>query len=219
MTDTVTNLDQLYRARRNMLDIVEVPELGYLTVDGAGAPADPEFAAAVQALYSVSYDLHFAVKKQFGAAPRVLPLEALWWVDDPAEQDLFAAVCLGQADLARSDRGHWRWRAMIVQPEPVDEPLVTGSLVRVRAKRNVPALDRLRYRRWTEGRCAQILHVGPYADEGRSLVRLHEGMAAAGYRPRGRHHEVYLGDPRRTLPEKLRTILRQPIRLAVDRKG
>jgi hypothetical protein len=94
---------------------------------------------------------------------------------------------------------------------PIDADLVAAALTQARAKKPAPGLDRLAYQRWTEGRCAQLLHVGPYADEGPSIARLHQAITAAGHRPRGRHHEIYLGDPRRSAPDKLRTILRHPI--------
>jgi hypothetical protein len=99
---------------------------------------------------------------------------------------------------------------MIMQPDPIDVDMVAAALAQARAKKPGPGLERLRYQRWAEGRCAQLLHVGPYAGEGPSIARLHQAIAAAGYRARGRHHEIYLGDPRRSAPEKLHTILRHP---------
>jgi hypothetical protein len=209
MTRVVNDIDRLYRVRAGVVDIVDVPELGYAMVDGAGAPTDPDFAAAVQALYSASYGVHFALRKEHGEAPRVRPLEALWWVDDPP----FEAGTTGAAGVftAGGDQSRWRWRALIVQPDEVDEELMARCVEQARRDRDLPAIDKLRYVRWAEGRCAQVLHTGPYSEEGPSLVRLHEGIAAAGYLPRGRHHELYLGDPRRSAPERLRTILRQPI--------
>lgn len=197
--------------RKGAVDIVDVPELLYAVVDGSGAPESAEFADAVQALYSVSYGAHFLLKKERGEAPNVKPLEALWWVDDPAQQDVVAAAARGQATMADSDRDRWQWRAMIVQPDPLDAPAAARAVEQARAKKSLPALDRLRFERWQEGRCAQVLHIGPYADEGPSIARLHKGIAAAGYRPHGRHHEIYLGDPRRSAPERLRTILRHPV--------
>jgi hypothetical protein len=210
MTVTAMSADKLYKVGKRAVDFVDVPELAFAVVDGRGAPEDPDFAAAVQALYAVSYGAHFLVKKERGEAPRVMPLEALWWVD-PDERDIVEAVVAGTATLADTDRHRWAWRAMIVQPDPVDEATIDKAVGQARAKKPSPALDRLRFERWTEGRCAQVLHIGPYADEGPSIVRLHEGIAAAGYRPRGRHHEIYLGDPRRSAPDKLRTIVRQPV--------
>jgi hypothetical protein len=211
MPAATTELATLYRVRKGSVDIIDVPELHYLMVEGAGPPEGGSFASAVQALYSVSYAAHFALKKDQGDAPKVMPLEAQWWVGDPNQQDIVAAVALGQASMLDTDRERWCWRAMIVQPYPIDAATVDRAIRHARDKKDLPALDLLRYERWEEGRCAQLLHVGPYAAEGPSIVRLHEGIAAAGYRPRGRHHEIYLGDPRRSAPEKLRTILRHPV--------
>ena len=210
VTDLI-ELMGLYRVRKNAVDIVDVPELGYVMIDGEGAPNDPQFQQALQALYAVSYGSHFLMKKTRGDAPKVMPLEAQWWVDNPAEQDVLAAVVLGKASMADSDRNRWRWRAMIVQADPIDAAVITLAIEDIRVKKDLPSLEGLRYERWEEGRCAQVLHLGPYAEENPSIVRLHEGIAAAGYRPRGRHHEIYLGDPRRSAPEKLRTILRNPV--------
>jgi hypothetical protein len=210
MTSTLIDLSSLYRVRKDAFVIVDVPELGYVMIEGAGAPEGGEFAAAIQALYAVSYGAHFIVKKRGEQAPKVMALEAQWWVDQP-QQNIVEAVAAGKATMADTDRGAWRWQAMIVQPEPIDAAVVASAIEQARAKKDLPALDRLRYERFGEGRCAQILHIGPYAAEGPSIARLHEGIAAAGYRPRGRHHEIYLGDPRRSAPERLRTILRHPI--------
>ena len=188
MTTTKTSLDELFRARRNQVDFIDVPRLNYAMVMGSGAPADQSFADAIQALFSVSYGAHFGLKKERGISTHVLPLEALWCLEGPV----------------------WQWRAMIVQPDPIDETVVALAIQQARRK-GVPALDRLRFESWEEGPCAQTLHIGPYGDEGATIERLHEAIAAAGYVLNGWHHEIYLGDPRRAAPEKLRTILRQPI--------
>lgn len=209
MTTTKT-VESLYRVHAGRVDFVDVPELGYVVVDGAGAPQASGFQEAMQALFSVSYGAHFLLRKEGLVPPRVLPLEAQWWVDDPEQQDIVMAVALGQATMQETDAGEWRWRAMIAQLEPIDEGVVERAVEAARAK-SVPALDRIRYVRWEEGRCVQTLHVGSYADEGPTLVALHAAIAAAGLRPRGHHHEIYLGDPRRAAPEKLRTLLRHPV--------
>jgi hypothetical protein len=211
MSETAISFESLLKVRKGPVEFVDVPEFRFALVTGAGAPADTEFSQALQALYSVSYAAHFLVKKQRGEAPKVMPLEALWWVDDPGQQDIVAAVALGQGTMADTDRSHWRWQAMIMQPDPIDADTVEAALAQARAKKPAPALEQLRYQRWSEGLCAQLLHVGPYAAEGPSIVRLHQAIADAGYRPRGRHHEIYLGDPRRSAPDKLRTILRHPV--------
>jgi hypothetical protein len=201
----------LYRVRRGVVDIVDVPELGYFAVDGAGAPEDGEFAAALQALYGVSYAAHFLLRKERGEATHVGPLEALWWVDDPEQQALVEAVAAGTVSPDEMNRRGWRWRAMICQPSTVDADIAERAIAQVRAKRPGVALERVGFIRWAEGRCAQVLHIGPYSEETPTIVRLHDAIAAAGWRPRGRHHEIYLSDPRRTAPDRLRTILRQPI--------
>ena len=211
MSETAISFGSLLKVGKGAVEFVDVPEFGFAVVTGTGPPGGTGFSQALQALYSVSYGAHFMVKKQHGQAPKVMPLEALWWVDDPGQQDILAAVALGQATMADTDRDRWRWQAMIMQPDPIDADMVATARAQARAKKPVPGLERLRYQRWAEGRCAQLLHVGPYASEEPSIARLHQAIAAAGYRPRGRHHEIYLGDPRRSAPEKLRTILRHPV--------
>ena len=195
-----TDVTQLYKARRGVVEFVAVPELNYLSVPGEGEPEGHAFADAIQALFSVSYGAHFLVRKRDGARTRVMPLEALWWADD-------------MSSFVTGDRERWQWQAMIVQPEPIDSHTIAEAVAHADAK-GVPSLDRLRFERWTEGLCAQVLHVGPYSAEGTTIQALHEAIRTAGYALRGRHHEIYLGDPRRSAPEKLRTIVRQPVALA-----
>ena len=189
-------LTELYKARRGQVEFVNVPELAYAVVPGEGDPNGDAFAAAIKALYSVSYGAHFLVRKATGASTKVMPLEALWWVDE--------------GDFAEAARTQWRWEAMIVQPDPIDADTIVEAVAQARAK-GIPSLDDLRYGRRTEGLCAQVLYVGPYADEHDTIVMLHAAIASAGYVLRGAHHEIYLGDPRRSAPEKLRTIIRQPV--------
>jgi hypothetical protein len=211
MTAIATSYESLLKTRKGAVDTVDVPEFGFAAVTGTGEPGGAEFTAAVQALYSVSYGAHFRLKKLTGEATRVMLLEAAWWVDDPGQQDIVAAVARGEAAMADSEHGSWRWQAMIMQPEPIGAELIAAAAAEAARKKNLPGLVRLRYARWAEGRCAQLLHIGPYAAEAPSIVRLHDAIAAAGYRPRGRHHEIYLSDPRRCVPEKLRTIIRHPV--------
>lgn len=198
MTPT-TSVDALYSVRRGAVDIVDVPEFAYLMVEGRGDPNGAEFNAAVRTLYAIGYGAHFLLRKREGRAPKVTPLEALWWVDDG-----------NPWDLPEVDRGRWRWQAMIMQPAGIDDGLIAEAAAKASTRQQV-LLSRWRFEHWREGRCAQVLHVGPYAEERPTLARLHEAIAAAGYRPCGRHHEIYLGDPRRSRPERLRTILRQPV--------
>lgn len=203
-------LDSLYAARAGTVDFVDVPELAYLSVTGQGAREGEEFAAAVQALSSVSSAAQALVEHQQGSAPEVRPLEALWWTDDPRRMRLLVDVAKGAGAIGSGDRSGWRWQAMIRQPDEVDARVVARALHPARAPR-IPSLDAVRFLHWTEGRCAQTLHVGPYAGEGPTIARLHAAIAEAGYRPRGRHHEIYLGDPRHTAPDRMTTLLRQPV--------
>lgn len=211
MIRIATPVDRLYKARAGVVDLVEVPEFGYAMVDGDGAPTGPPFAEAIQALYTVSYGAHFQARKEFGTAPRVMPLEALWWFDDLDQPPIVLAVAAGERTMELADPDLFHWRAMIMQPEPVDADMIRQVVEKARAKQPLPALDSLRYERWEEGPSAQTLHVGPYAAEGSTIAFLHSEIAARGCRPRGRHHEIYLGDPRRSAPERLRTLIRQPV--------
>lgn len=210
MTIGASAVDTLYRPRRDRVEFIDVPELAFLVVPGCGAPEGPAFADAIRALYAVSYGAHFLVKKRVGDAPRVMPLEALWWVGDDEQHALVKAAMEGDGTMAGTDRDRWQWQAMIMQAAPIDVEVVADSIAQALTK-GVPALDRIAFRTWEEGSCAQLMHVGPYGAEAPSLRRLHSAIHDAGMRPRGRHHEVYLGDPRRSAPERLRTILRQPV--------
>lgn len=206
---TAASVLDLYRGRKGRVDLVDVPELLLVAVDGQGDPGGPDFAVAIQALYGVSYPAHFLIRKRHGQAPRVMPLEALWWVEDDDARDTFTRVATGEANVEDTDRSLWRWRAFMVQPDPLDEIVLEEAIAE--ATRKDPTRSAVTVERWREGLCAQTMHVGPYAAEAPSIVALHRGIAELGYRPRGRHHEIYLGDPRRSAPERLRTILRHPV--------
>ena len=183
---------------------MEVPPLTYLMVDGQGDPnTSKEFGEAVEALYSLSYTLKFSLKKSPCAIDYgVMPLEGLWWADDPRD--------FGWAGH-QANKSKWKWTAMIVQPEFIAQAQVDAAMEEVRKKKNPAALDRVRFETLAEGPSAQVLYVGPFADEGPTIQRMHEFIHASGKELRGKHHEIYLSDPRRTAPEKLKTILRQPM--------
>jgi hypothetical protein len=191
---------QLYQPPATAITAVDVPPLSYLMVDGEGDPNKcPAFEQAIEALYSLSYTLKFSLKK----SPRpvdygVMPLEGLWWADGPR---LFY----------EQDKSAWEWTAMILQPEFIGRKQVDAAFEEVRRRKNPAALDRVRLETLEEGTAAQILYVGPFADEGPTIQRIHDFIHAAGKELRGKHHEIYLSDPRRTAPEKLKTIIRQPM--------
>ena len=197
--DFKRELRELYTATRNP-QFVDVPEMAFAMVDGHGDPnVAPEYAETVQALYSVAYTARFALKRapdglDFG----VMPLEGLWWAQD-------------MAAFTTSDKASWDWTMMIMQPAPVTPEVFEHARAAASRTKPLAAIDRLRLERFTEGRAAQVLHVGPYAAEGPVIQGLHAFIAEHDCELAGKHHEIYLNDPRRTSPAKLRTIIRQPV--------
>ena len=185
-----------YSARRGRFDTVEVPPLQYLMVDGEGDPnSAPAYGAAMATLYPLAYALKFFSKAELGRDHVVMPLEALWWSDDMAA---FTSV---------RDKTRWRWTLMIMVPD-----WITGAHLADAVERKGLHRAAVRLQRLDEGRCVQTLHVGPYDDEGPVLAAMHdEVIPGRGLRMTGRHHEIYLSDARRAAPDKLRTILRQPV--------
>lgn len=191
-----------YRAPHGRFEIVDVPEAAYLMIDGHGDPnTSPAYAQALEALYPVAYTLKFASKRALGRDYVVPPLEGIWWSDD---MDAFTVS---------RDKSNWDWTMMLMVPDWLDEHAVSEAVATVAASKRPPArLGEVRLDRLHEGLCVQTLHLGAYDDEGPVLELMHrEFIPANGLRMRGRHHEIYLGDPRRVAPEKLRTILRQPV--------
>jgi hypothetical protein len=193
----------LYAPEPGDFEIIDVPEMGFLMIDGHGDPnTSPAYREAVQALYAASYAVRAVEKEALGRVHTVAPLEGLWSADDPGV-------------FRTRDKSAWDWTMMIVQPDWTTVAMVDDALAAAR-KKQVPALGLVRFERYAEGRSAQILHVGSYDDEGPVLERLHdEFLPANGLAPVGRHHEIYLSDPRKTEPAKLRTILRQPVTAAM----
>lgn len=202
-----------YQPRPGRYEVVDVPELPFLAIDGRIEPGrspstSPGFAAATGALYGLAYTLKFQLKQRPEAPVNypVMALEGLWWVTD------------GHFDLSHPD--NWHYTLQILVPDAVADAEVAAGLAALRAKRgDQPEFGALRLQRFAEGRCVQVLHVGPYATEPDTLAGLPDFLADAGLvdlvgPAGGKHHEIYLGDPRRAAPEKLRTILRHPVRAA-----
>ena len=200
----------LYAPKPGRFELVDVPELPFLAIDGriepGSSPGTSEgFAADTAALYGLAYTCKFALKKRAHQPLDypVMPLEGLWWVTD------------GRFDLARPD--NWHYTLMILLPEVVGEADVAAALAALRAKRgNRPEFAALRLERMTEGCCAQVMHIGPYATEPESMEGLPAFLAADGLvdlvgARGGKHHEIYLSDPGRTDPARLKTILRHPV--------
>jgi hypothetical protein len=198
--DLKKTLKYLYGSSAKVFSIVDVPAMNFIMIDGQGNPnISKAYAEAMQALYTAAYTLKFKIKKELAVDYPVMASEGLWWMDDMRE---FSA--------ARKDE--WKWTMMIMQPEIVSPELFSIALVEAAKKKDVPALSHLRLETFHEGKAAQIMYFGPYADEGPTITRLHQFIEDSGYNRFGKHHEIYLGDPRRSAPEKLRTIIRQPMR-------
>jgi hypothetical protein len=191
----------LYQPPLGEITTVTVPPLTYLMVDGEGDPnRSKSFEQAVEALYSLSCTLKFSLKKSPRAIDYgVMPLEGLWWADDPRA-------------FMQADKSAWKWTAMILQPEFITRANIDAAFDEVRRKKNPTALDRVRFEALDEGESVQTLYLGPFSEEGPTIQRMHDAIHAAGKQLHGKHHEIYLSDPRRTAPAKLRTILRQPMR-------
>jgi hypothetical protein len=198
--DFKRELRELYSTTRSPT-FVEVPELRFAMVDGHGDPnVAPEYGEAVHALYSVAYTARFALKRApDGLDYGVMPLEGLWWAPD-------------MTVFTTADKSSWDWTMMIMQPAQVTSEVFEDARIAAYRKKSLPAIKRLRLEPLAEGRAAQVLHVGPYAAEGPVIQGLHSFIANHDCELVGKHHEIYLNDPTRTAPEKLRTILRQPVR-------
>lgn len=197
--DDVKKLDR-YRAKAGEFRMLTVEPARYLAIDGAGDPNTEPFGTAIEALYPLAYALKFASKRA-GRDVVVPPLEGLWWADD---MEVFTTA---------RDKSAWSWTLMLFLPEWIDDAAIEAARDTVRAKKQQPArLEDVRVETVDEGLCVQTLHIGTFDDEAPLLARLHdEFIPAEGLTMTGRHHEIYLSDPRRTAPEKLRTILRQPV--------
>ncbi len=180
--------------------LVEVPEMAFLMIDGHGDPnTATAYREAIEALYAVAYTTKFAIKHTPGGIDYgVMPLEGLWWIPDMSR-------------FREADKAEWDWTAMIMQPEPVTPEVLEAAREKLRDKKVLPALEHMRFERFDEGLSAQFMYLGPYAEEGPAIQRLHAFIAAQGYALAGKHHEIYLSDPRRTAPEKLKTVIRQPV--------
>jgi hypothetical protein len=196
--DFKKELKQLYNPSSKEVTIIDVPDMNFLMIDGEGAPAGQQYTHAVQALYPVAYAIKFAIKKARAVDYGVLPLEGLWWMDNMAE-----------FSVERKDE--WKWTSMIMQPNLVTEDDFKAALESVK-KKNLPAIDKVRFECYHEGKAAQIMHLGPFSTEGSNVQKLHDAIKASGHQLRGKHHEIYLGDPRKTAPDKLKTVLRQPMK-------
>ena len=198
--DLKRELRGFYHASAKMIAEVDVPAFSYLMIDGEGDPnTSLSYSQAIEALFSVSYTAKFTLKKSVPAIDyTVMPLEGLWWADD-------------WSVFMTDDRAQWKWTMMIMQPDFLPAEVIKNAIDRVARTKNLPALEKVRLERFEEGHCAQILHVGPFTEEGPTIAKLHDYIDKKSARA-GRHHEIYLSDIRRAAPSKWKTIIRQPMK-------
>jgi hypothetical protein len=184
-----------------VIRFLEVAPVRAVMVDGDGQPGEATFGTRMPGLYTTAYSLRFALKRR-GVERRVGMLEGLYWTAD-GSIDLDA--------ILGPERGTWRWTLFISLPDEATDAELAEALAKGRAKVPPEIAANLRIETVAEGAVAQVLYLGPYSEERATIERLHEAIRAAGLRPRGRHHELYLGDPGRSAPEKLRTLIRHPV--------
>lgn len=208
--DFKKELKELYSPSALKVTEVEVPEMNFLMIDGKGDPNHvPAYTHAVEALFALAYAIKFFLKKEASVEYGVMPLEGLWWAEHGRN----------------SRREDWQWTMMIMQPVLITGEQFTRVLQQVKSQKTLPALDNIRMESLHEGKAIQIVHIGPFATEEQTLAHMEHYFATHEYAARGKHHEIYLSDPRRTAPEKMRTVLRHPfnspdlvLRLSKSRK-
>jgi hypothetical protein len=209
-TDLRKQLKHLYAPSAKKVEVVDVPRLHFIMIDGQIEPGEspgtfPGFQEAIGTLYGLSFTLKF-MSKSHAEKPSdytVMPLEGLWWSD--------------VGELAFDKQGEWKYTLMIMQPDHITKAMYQAALRDLKKKKDSPALSRTRFESLREGPCIQIMHIGPYSEEPRTIERMKAFAEENGYALRGKHHEIYLGDPRRAKPERLKTILRYPIEKATRR--
>ncbi len=197
--DFKKKMKDLYNPSSKEFQIIKVPKMNFIMVDGTGDPnISEEYEDAVKNLYTVSYAIKFIVKKKKSIDYVVMPLEGLWWADDMSR-------------FGVEDKSNWKWTAMIMQPDFVDRTIFEEAIKRASTKKELKNISKVRFEQFEEGMCVQILFIGPYSEEGEIIRSMHSFIEDVGFKLRGKHHEIYLTNPGKTEPEKLKTILRQPL--------
>ncbi|MDD1755312.1 MAG: GyrI-like domain-containing protein [Methanomassiliicoccales archaeon] len=200
-SDWRKDLKELYFPPADKVVEVVVPRLKFLTIEGEGDPnSSPVFQRAVEALYTLSYTLKFSIKKSDAAKDfKVGPLEALWWNTE-------------EGTLVQGKKGNWAWKATILQPSIIEDSMVADARHTAIKKKENPSLNLVNLEELEEGRSAQIMHIGPWSAEAENIMRVKAFIEAKGGTFNGKHHEIYMSDPRRIEPSKLKTVIRQPFK-------
>jgi hypothetical protein len=208
---TIAKLDlkkenkELYYPKKGQVNLIDVPEMNFLMLDGEGDPnTSQEYQNAMETIFPVSYKVKFMSKNELDQDYVVMPLEGLWWADN-------------MEDFSVDDKDGWKWTVMIRQPDFINIEMVNTVVEEILKKKELPSISKLRLEKFREGKSAQILHLGPFSDEGPTVEKLHEYITANGYSFDGsidgtKHHEIYLSDMRRAKPENLKTVIRQPVK-------
>ncbi|TRZ87478.1 MAG: hypothetical protein D4R88_09340 [Methanosarcinales archaeon] len=201
--DYKKELKQLYDTSAKKVEVVEVPQMNFLMIDGEGDPnTSKAFQDAVEALFSISYTLKFMIKKGKEAIDYgVMPLEGLWWADDMSQFK------------TQIKKDNWKWTLMIMQPKYVTANLVNEAIEEVKKKKDLTALPKIRFEAFSEGKTAQTMHIGPFSEEGPTIQKVHDFIGEMKFKLSGKHHEIYLSDIRKAAPEKWKTIIRQPMKV------
>ena len=199
VVDLKKELKPLYQPSAKVVAVVDVPAMNYIMVDGEGDPnVSQPFSSAIEALFSVAYTVKFMIKRgPLAIDYGVMPLEGLWWADDMTK-------------FSQEDKSNWKWTVMIMQPSFVTREIIEDAIVEVKKKKNPSSLSSVRFETFSEGRCAQIMHIGPFSEEGPTILKVHQFIDTVSHR-RGKHHEIYMSDIRRAHPSKWKTIVRQPM--------
>jgi len=199
--DYKKKLKSLYSPPKDKPVIINVPALNYLMIDGMGVPGEcKEYQDALESLFAVSFKTKFTLKNEAGFDYAVMPLEGLWWADN-------------MDNFVNGNKEKWKWTMMIMQPEKVTKNIINKAIEEIKKKKPGLPLDKLRLENYKEGTSAQIMHIGPYSEEHENIMKIHDLIKKNGGKFDGKkqkHHEIYLSDPRKCTPEKLKTILRQP---------
>ncbi len=196
--DLKKQFKELYNPSVKQISTIDVPQMNFLTLEGKGDPNKKDFADSIQAMYPLAYTIKFDFKKNKDIDFSVMPLEGLWWADD-----------FNDFDPQNGNRDNWKWKLIIMQPDFVTKEDFERNLQIVKQKKKLPLLENIKFESIKEGQSAQLMHIGPFIEEGPNIQKVHDFIKQSGGKLSGHHHEIYLSDPRRTAPEKLKTIIRQ----------
>jgi hypothetical protein len=200
--DLKKELKSLYVPSAKEVTLIDVPEMNFIMVDGQGAPESEQYQQSIEALYPIAYTIKFARKKADGTDFTVMALEGLWWAED-----------FNEFDPETGDRNRWQWTMMMMQPDFITPAEFQSAREAAAKKKSNPLIAKVRFESFKEGKSVQIMHIGPFAAEGPNIQRIHQKIQEIGGKLYGKHHEIYMSDPRRGDPAKIKTVLRQPYRM------